>query len=317
MRKPIVFMYSGQGAQFYQMGKELYETDPVFRKWFDQCADHIEPQIGASLSEILFRERANKFELFDRTLYTHPANVIFAYAMTQALYHRGIRPDFLLGYSLGEYTSAVVSGVISLEDGLNRVVAQAKLLEENCQRAGMMAILDTPDLMNERPGFFSDTWLACHNFENHFVVTGYIDHLKYVEEQLVNEGTTAQVLPISHGFHSPLIEPIREASKTLFTMNQQPTIPVWSSCLTHEIQTFDGEHFWQVIRKPVLFLETLKRILQNGPHTFIDVGPSATMATFVKYIIGRNSDSDALLTVNQFGRDTRTMEALENKLRNG
>ena len=310
MSKPLVFMYSGQGAQYYQMGKELYQNDPIFRAQMDRCSDIVEPEIGASLVEMIYRERPSKYEPFDRTLYTHPAVVMFSYCLTKALENRGIRPDYLLGYSLGEYTMALVAGAIPLEEGLRRIARIARILEEKCERGGMMAILESPDLVQEDSALFDGVWLSCTNFAGHFVVTGRQDRLKIIEKTLFDRGVTAQMLPISHGFHSPLIDPAESDTVDMFGLCNDHYVPTISSYLTGRITRFTGEHLWQVTRRQVRFLDTIRNLETSGSYAYVDLGPSGTLSTFCKYIIGKTSDSVTTTCINQFGRDLKSMDMM-------
>ncbi len=306
MTKPIVFMYSGQGAQYFHMGKQLFETDETFSHWFRRCDEIVAPQIGASLVDLIYKERTSKYDLFDRTLYTHPAIVSFSYSMTKCIIDRGVLPDMLLGYSLGEYISAIIAGATSLEAGLTMIVNQAKALEAQTENAGMMAVLHDPKIREQRPELFSETWLAGHNFANHFVVTGRRPILEKIDETLRNERITTQILPISHGFHSPLIEPIEAHCKAIDNLNPLQT-PVISSFNKGPLPALTGDHIYNVIRNPVPFYETVQKLESEDSYLYIDLGPAGTLSTFVKYALDKNSQSIALPCVNQFGRDQTTM----------
>lgn len=310
LRKPLIYMYSGQGAQYYQMGKELYQQDPVFRDWMNRCSEMIAPEIGVSLVELIYRDRPSKYEPFNRTLYTHPAVVMFSYCLTKSLESRGLRPDYLLGYSLGEYTMAMVAGAVPLEEGLKRVAQIARIIENKCETGGMMAILESPDLMQEEPVLFSGCWLSCTNFAGHFVVTGRQDQLKTIEKTLFDRGITAQMLPISHGFHSPLIDPAESDTVSLFGLCNDHYIPTISSYLTGRITRFTGEHLWHVTRRPVRFIDTIRNLEASGTYAYVDLGPSGTLSTFLKYIISKNSGSVTATCVNQFGKDLKTMDMM-------
>ncbi len=310
MHGSIVFMYSGQGAQYFQMGRQLFDEDAAFRRALEDCDAILRPLIDASLLDLLYGPEARKTDPFDRTLHTHPAIVAFSYAMTQSLLDRGVKPDLLLGYSLGEYIAAIVSGAVSLEDGLTRVAGQAKLLEARTPKAGMMAILDEPEIMSRHPNLFESAWLAGHNFPGHIVVTSFQDQLRRIDEGLRPHQVACQILPISHGFHSPLVDPIAEDCRALFDRFEPPRIPVVSCRETTTLAGFSGDHLWRVLRQPILFLETIKKLDAGGPRVYIDAGPAGTLSTFAKYAIGRDSQSTCLGCVNQFGRDRKTMDML-------
>jgi len=314
MRKPIVFMYSGQGAQYFQMGRELFDQEPVFRQAMERCDSILAPRLGGSLIDVLYGPQAKKMEPFERTLHTHPAIVAFSYCLTKTLQSRGIQPDYLLGYSLGEYVASIVSGAQPLEQGLERILAQAELLEAKTPKAGMMAILEEPEIMRRFPDLFEGCWLAGHNFQGHIVVTGYRDRLELVDQTLRQRQITCQILPISHGFHSPLVDPIAADCLSLFTDFTTPRLPVISCRETTEIQDFSGEHLWRVLRQPIRFLETLRRLEAGYEYAYIDVGPAGTLSTFAKYALGRGSRSQCLAAVNQFGRDLKTLDQLQQAL---
>lgn len=309
MSAPIVFMYSGQGAQYYQMGKELFETNDTFKKALTDCSDIVEPLVGASLVDQIYS--GTKSQPFEPTRYTHPANVAIAYALTQVLYDQGIRPDYLLGYSLGEYACALVGGAISLESAMQRIARQALTLEELTPEGCMLAILEDPGMHARRPDLFMGTTLACYNFATHFVVTGTRDVLNRLETKLQNEDITTQMLPISLGFHSPMIEPGREAViEQLDGAFGPQELPTYSCMLRSKVSQFSGEHMWNVLRNPVQFFDTIKSVEAELQPTYIDVGASGTMATFVKYALGRAVTPRALMTINQFGRDQKSMDML-------
>ena len=314
MKKPIVFMYSGQGAQYFHMGRELYENVPVFRTCFDRASDVVEPLVGASLSELVYRESAKKFDPFEQTRYTHPANVIFSLALTETLMDRGIQPDMLLGYSLGEYTACLVAQALALPSGLENIVRQALMLEAKAPQGGMMAILENPRIMHSDHDLFRDCWLAARNFDQHFVVTARPDALKSLESELQKKRITCQILPVSHGFHSPLVDPIESDCITLFNDFAEPEIPIISTCTAAELEIPDGRHIWSVIRSPVRFLETVRAMEGESSYVYIDVGPAGTLSTFLRYILGPESNSTALVTVNQFGKDLASLQKLEDAL---
>jgi len=309
MSLPIIFMYSGQGAQHYQMGKEIYENETVFREAMDACDGIVSPLIGTSLCKIIYGDK-RKSEPFVRTLHTHPANVAVGYSLTRLLESKGIRPDYLLGYSLGEYTAAVISGAIGLREGLTFTVNQARLLETRTPAAGMIAVVADPSLMQQRPDLFRSCTLAGHNFASHFVATGESNQLRHIERTLVDEGTTALVLPISHGFHSAMVDPIRGECLRLEIDFVAPTIPVISCMTKGRIGAYSSDHLWQVIRNPIRFYETIQALEKSGPYCYLDAGPAGTMNTFTKYILGRGARSQTLLSMNPFGRDLSSIETL-------
>jgi bacillaene synthase trans-acting acyltransferase len=311
MNKRIIFMFAGQGAQYYQMGKELYEKNETFKYWMDHCDKIVAPMIQTSLIDELYRGK-KKTEPFDNILYTTPALLCIEYSLFQVLREMGIQPDFLLGYSLGEIIAAVVSAAISLEDGIRLLVDMARLLAEKTPQAEMLAIIAPKTIMTEFPDLFSQCWITGTNFHNNFVVGGLPFTIQQLQAGLHKENIVSQLLPVRYGFHSKLIDPIKEACQLLSgNIKMLPnTIPIISSLTGEVIPDLSHEHLWEAIRYPVNFERTVSNTLENGDFIFIDLGPSGSLATLVKYILPAGSVSTSIPLINQFGRDLEAMERL-------
>jgi len=315
MKKQIIFMFSGQGSQYYQMGKELHENHAQFRYWMDHCDEMVHSLIQTSLIDILYRG-AGKSESFDRLLYTNPALLCIEYSLVNVLKGMGIQPDFLMGYSLGEITASVVSGSISLEDGIRLVVDLARLAEENIQQAEMLSIMESKVIMVELPDLFHHCWLTGTNFQKNFVVCGLSNAIRQLREGLNKKNIVSQILPVQFGFHTELIDSYEEKYKQLIRkINLLPgKIPMISSLKSEIIRELNEDHLWDVIRYPVNFEQTVNWILKKGDYIFIDAGPSGSLATFVRYILPSNSQSIPLQLINQFGKDLNSIEKLRTSL---
>ena len=315
MKKQIVFMFSGQGSQYYHMGKELYENHSRFKYWMDHCDEIVYPLVQTSLIDVLYRGQG-KSEPFDQILYTNPALLCIEYSLARVLMEMSIHPDFLLGYSLGEITASVVSGVVSLEEGIQLVVGMAKLVEKKTQLVEMLAIIESQEVMTEFPDLFQNCWLTGKNFQRNFVVSGLPDDIQHLQEDLSQKNRLSQKLPVKYGFHTELIDSIEEEFKQLVRkINLLPIrIPVISSLKTGTLQEASVEYFWEVIRYPVDFEKTIDRMLKKGDYIFIDAGPSGSLATSVKYILPSNSSSLPLQMIDQFGNDLNAIEKLKTSL---
>ncbi|MGA1876364.1 MAG: acyltransferase domain-containing protein, partial [bacterium] len=138
MSDQVVFLFSGQGSHYYQMGRELYERHPGFRKWMLMGDGLASDLIGLSVLEQLYNDPFRKSDRFDRTLYTHPAIFLVEYALARTVMDMGIEPTHVLDSSLGGFAAAAVAGVLSFEEALTAVVEQAKVLE--AQRPKVMYI---------------------------------------------------------------------------------------------------------------------------------------------------------------------------------
>lgn len=308
MAMPVVWMYSGQGAQFPHMAAELFAEDDVFRETLTACDRIVTPLIGASLLDLIYDPAKTKSDPLERTLFTHPANVAVAYSLTETLLARGLEPDMLLGYSLGEYVATLVAGGMNLADGLHQIVQQARLLEAKTEPAGMMAILAAPDVVQDYPHLFEECWLAGTNFADHFVVTATKPALEELSAELEAEGITTQILPISHGFHSAMMDPIESDCRQLMAAVGRLRWPLVSCCTMDQLTVPDADHYWSVVRYSIRFYETLQRLDAQGPFLYVDVGPSGTLATFAKYALPKTSASKVVGCLNMFGKDVRSLD---------
>ncbi|NOX92126.1 MAG: ACP S-malonyltransferase [Gammaproteobacteria bacterium] len=309
-RQPdLVFMYSGQGSHYYQMGKELYQKNSVFRDAMNQCSAMLEPLPGKSLVDVIYNESV-KHEVFDDILYTHPAIFCIGYSLTQVLDDMGIRPKIVLGYSLGEYVAAVVAGVMSLDDGLKLVAHQAKLLHEKCRYGGMLVILDRMENFDKNLPLFENCTFAGMNYEDNYVISGSIDTLKKVNSRLKDNGIFSQLLPVNHAFHSELINPIKNdfdafANEINF---MSPKIPIYSCAKGEEVVKPDKYYFWNVVREEIQFKKLVSTLISQEERLFVDLSPTGTLSNFIKYGFGKSVPS--YYAINQFGQDLKTIDNL-------
>lgn len=315
MNKKTVFMFSGQGSQYYQMGKELYENNTQFKFWMDECNRIVTPLIDISLIDLLYNTE-KKSTPFDRLLYSNPALLSVEYSLYKVLQELDIHPDIVMGYSLGEITAAIVANVISLEEGIEIAVSAAKFTEEKTPAANMLAIMASKMVVMDYPDLFSDCDIIGTNFQENFVVCGLPHHTDNILNRLNDEGINSLVLPVNFGFHTKMIDPIKDDFKKL-VKNINPksaSIEVVSSYTTEQVVDFNEDYLWEVIRYPINFENAIHNLKSKGDYNFIDVGPSGTLAMFVKYILPSDSGSVALPTINQFGNDLNSINKLKEQI---
>ncbi|WAT04192.1 ACP S-malonyltransferase [Rouxiella badensis] len=167
----VVFMYGGQGAQYYGMGAELYRRNAAFRSQMDQCDALYRQHTGHSLLEPLYDETRRHLPLTDVVL-SNAALLSVGVSLTRVLGAEGVEPGAVVGYSLGECISAVVAGVLTLDDAMKLLVNQARLLSEKTAGGGMMSVLAPVDHFHAHSALYQHTELASINFQKNFVVSG-------------------------------------------------------------------------------------------------------------------------------------------------
>lgn len=312
MTRPSVFMYSGQGSQYFQMTRQLYERHPRYRVWLEYCDDIATPILGTSVLDTIFDPQRGKGDPFDSLADSNAALLCVEYSLTRVLLEMGHQPDLLLGYSLGEITAAVVADVFSLEQGLSFAVRFARLVERT-PRSGMLAIVGGADVLRTHPGLFAGCWVTGHNFDGNFVVSGRADDVAGLERALHRDGVVCQRLPVNYGVHTELVDPVEEQARGILDAVSfaPPRIPVVSSASAGRVDAVTADGIWRAMRSPVEFSRTVRTMLAECDMTFVDVGPSATLATFVKYLLPAGSGATQVSTINRFGDDLKSLNEFQ------
>lgn len=305
MSPPTVFLYSGQGSQHFGMGARLYRDEPVFRAELDRLDGMVAELCGESVVARMYGGRAG--EPFTETLVTHPAIVMVELAATALLRAEGIVPDLLLGSSLGEFTAAAVSGVLTVPECLRLVVAQARALA-GLAPGGMLAVLADPALHQRMPELREHTDLAARNGPEHFVVSGPEDALVAAEAALRRARVACQRVAVEHAFHSRWLADRRDACRQLLDGLElrPPRIPIVSCAAGEPVTRPTAEHYWQVVSGPIEFERAVRGLEARGPHRYVDLGPSGTLHNLTAGLLGPDrSRSYPLLSL--FGRDHRLL----------
>ena len=313
MSSSVIFMFSGQGSQYYQMGKPYFEENPVFRHWMLKMDGIVQEKIGVSVVEQLYDKDKRLSPKFDRTLHTHPAIFMVEYALAQVLIENGIEPTGVVGASLGEFVAIALAGVLTLEQVLEAVVLHGQHLEEQCEPGCMLAVLHDADIYEQQPEWFADSELVGINFDTHFVISGSTDRLTAIKETLRANQIVCHMLPVRQAFHSALIEP----AKAAFLEHMQPysfaapTLPFYSSLYGRRIEQVPQDYFWQVGLQPIRFPEAIRAAEEDGGALYLDCGPSGTAANFAKHHLKPNGQSSVYAVMTLFDRHANRIEELK------
>ncbi|KEQ22504.1 ACP S-malonyltransferase [Paenibacillus tyrfis] len=307
MGKPVVFLFSGQGSQFYQMGRGLYEEVSEFRKWMNKLDEMVTPLVGESVLARLYAEDKRRDEPFERTLLTHPVIFMVEYALALALMARGVKPDAVLGSSMGEFAAAAVAGVLDVEVALELVVEQAKAFEATCLPGGMIGILQEPSLYDRMPLLRQNTEMASINSDAHFVVAGPAAMLPSIGEALREKGIAYQILPVSFAYHSSWIDPAAASyvARLRGLSYRQPWVRFYSGVTGRRETALRSEYFWEVARQPIRFAEAVQALEQGDDCLYVDLGPSGTLANLAKRNFKQDSLSQSYAVLTPYQQDLK------------
>ena len=280
----IAFLYPGQGAQCFGMGKDFYENSPLAAALYDEAG----VALGLDMKQLCFEEN----EQLGRTEYTQAAMVTTCLAMTRVLMAEGIQPDITAGLSLGEYAAIAVAGGFTELDAI-RLVRKRGILMQNAVPEGfgaMCAILALDEAVIEAVlADIPDVTIANYNCPGQIVITGRKTAVQEAAEKLRATGARrCMMLNVDGAFHSPFLkEAGKELKMALDAVDIHPLRISYVTNVTAETVT-DKEKIvpllCQQIASPVRFRQSLERMLADGVDRFVEIGPGRTLTGFLRKI---------------------------------
>ncbi len=282
----LVFVFPGQGAQYLNMAKDLYNKEVIFKEHFDVCAEFLKEYITEDIRQIIFPAENNNEaeEKLKNTKYTQPALFVVEYALAKLWMSWGLIPTEFCGHSIGEYVAAHLAGVFSLKDGLKLIALRGKMVSE-MPKGSMLSVRGLFDEI--APIIPKNIDVAAVNSAKLFVLSGEVEAISYFANTLTEKGIANSLLFTSHAFHSSMMDPIIADFESVVTgvKLSEPKTPIISTVtgkyLTRAEAT-DPKYWASHLRKTVRFENAASFMLDElAAPVFLEVGPGTVITTLV------------------------------------
>ncbi|MBV9787773.1 MAG: SDR family NAD(P)-dependent oxidoreductase, partial [Chloroflexi bacterium] len=298
--RPVVFMFSGQGAQYAGMAADLYRDETIFRQALDQCAELLLPVMNADIRSIIFETPRAEAAVLDQTQYAQPALFAIEYALAHLWISWGVKPSAMIGHSVGEYVAATLAGVFSLEDALALIAARGRMMQ--AMPPGAMLAIPLPEsdvrpLLHAQAG--GQLAIAAINGPALCVVSGPTSAVEALEHQLVARGLNCRRLHTSHAFHSammdPMLAPFGElVRRTTLRLPHMPFISNVSGTWITPEQATDPSYWTTHLRQTVCFADGLGELLRDPLTVLLEIGPGQTLTTLARQHPAKTSEQVVL-----------------------
>ncbi|GGF16081.1 polyketide synthase [Hymenobacter cavernae] len=285
-----VFLFPGQGSQYLNMGRTLYENEAVYRQAIDECAELLLAHLGTDIRQIIYPETSNSEaeERLKNTRYTQPALFITEYALAKLWMSWGITPSIFCGHSIGEFVAAHLAGVFTLADALLLIATRGKMVSE-LPRGSMLSVRQEAEaIMAFMPASLS---VAAINSAKLCVVAGRDEDVATFARTLDGKEIPNRVLATSHAFHSAMMDPIvddfqRVVESIPLHRPQKPIVSTVSGTWLTEAQAIDPGYWATHLRATVRFADALETILEQDAPLLLEVGPGTVTSTLARQQAG-------------------------------
>jgi acyl transferase domain-containing protein/acyl carrier protein len=293
--RPVAFLFPGQGSQYPGMAHGLHSHEPIFRSTVERCSELLKPALGLDLRQVLYPAnpgQGDSAELLNQTCVTQPALFVVEYGLAQLLLSCGVRPEAMIGHSIGEYVAACLAGVFTLEDALHLVALRGRLMQ-SLLPGTMLAAGVSENEAEALTG--TQISLAAVNGPMQCVFSGEERAIAELEYRLQQDGVTCRRLQTSHAFHSHMVDPIMGAfADEIRRIGLQAPRARYLSNVTGEWikpeEATSSEYWVRHLRHTVRFSQGIQKLLQDGNWMLVEVGPGRALAQMARRHVRGNPE---------------------------
>ncbi|MEV5548351.1 SDR family NAD(P)-dependent oxidoreductase [Streptomyces sp. NPDC052309] len=293
----VAFAFSGNGSQWPGMGAELLRTEPAFRRAVENVADVLDELLGWSVVDALAAGDAARLK---STEVAQPLLFAYQLGVVEVLRTHGVRPQAVVGHSVGEIAAACVAGALDLADAARVVAARSRAQEATAGTGRMAAVgLAEEELTAELAPYDGRLELAGVNSGTDTTVAGPVTDVALLSERLQERGVFARELDLDYAFHSAAMDPIREALLTGLAglPSTEPALPFASTVTGRLLDAgpLDAEYWWRNVREPVRFAPAVEALAAEGFDVFVEIGPHSVLGPYLRRLAQGGSSPVAVV----------------------
>lgn len=284
-RSKLAFVFTGMGPQWWGMGRELMQTEPVFLEMVERCDALFKTIAGWSIMEEMLKPEASS--IIGETQIAQPANFVLQAALVELWKSWGITPAAVVGHSVGEVTTSYVAGILTLEQALLVSHHRSRIQKKAAHQGAMLAVsLTEADVTALTAKYGNKVSIAAINAPTSITLAGDEGALNSIASELTERNVFNRVLQVEVAYHSPTMDPLLDEIRSSLAQSKPslPTMTTFSTVTGEQVSgiAFDAEYWCKNVREPVYFYRALENMIDAGYTDFLEIGPHPVLSASIK-----------------------------------